>query len=152
LARGLARPGRTLSEGACLFVLERSRDADKRGVTPLAVVTRWSHQPGSGITPPDPTRTIVSAAGLRLAGAVCIEHWAGYCFAAAGAAAVAAATAAAQGRHLPVADPADASRVSVAPVAIDALPVSEGTLPATVVADADGAHHTILEISVPVVS
>lgn len=120
LAVGLAEPGVTLSEGACLFALERRADAAARGATPLAAITGFSRL--SGEPPPSsfPSNSVISRAGLTHPGAIAIESRIGRCCGALGAAAVAAALGAGSGR----------------------------TPHAVIIADADGAHVSVLEISI----
>jgi len=149
LAQGLAEPGVLLSEGACLFVLERSGQAAARGAGTLAMVTGAAYQPAGVHKIPAPGEAIVSVASGRLPGAIFIEHWTGRCLGASGAAAVAAAIAAAEGRNLPLIDAHDPASISIRPVADDHLPAVDGALPAMVLADADGRHRTILEMAVP---
>jgi 3-oxoacyl-(acyl-carrier-protein) synthase len=149
LVAGLADLNAPVGEGACLFVLERLSQASARGVVPLATVVRSAHSSGTGDPSPDPAKMIVSAAGLRLAGAIVVEHWTGRCFAAAGPAAVAAAIAAAQGRDLPKVDVSDPDHIAIGPISPDGLQATDGTCQAVIVADADGAHRTILELAVP---
>lgn len=150
LTLGFAEPDATFSEGACFFVMEKYDRAAARGVTPLAVVTRPQQGQAAGGAPPNPAGAVVSVAGLRLGGAILIEHWTGRCFAAAGAAAVAAAIGAAAGRELPLVDPSDSTAVAVGALPVDALPVTDGALRAVVVADAD--HRCLLELALPRVS
>lgn len=126
------------SEGACLFVLERADHAERRGATPLATVTGSRHLPAGSAVEAATSDTLVSIAGVRLPGAVLIEHWVGRCFAALSASAVAAAIGAAGGSKVPL---ADAESVSVGQVAVS---TSTRIL---AVADADGAHLTTLQLT-----
>lgn len=156
------------SEGACLFVLERRGDAQRRGAGVLAEVTGSGHLAagdaltrgvkGGPVTPPviGPAEVargdiVVSVAGLHRPDAVCIEHWIGRCFAALGAAAVAAAIAAARGLEVPVLSPGAAGGASVRRVVgpREGTPGKEepGTVKATVLADADGAEVSTLELT-----
>jgi len=128
------------SEGACLFVLERAADAGTRAVAPLATVTNSGHAAGDDTVVARAPDSIVSTAGIRRSGAILIEHWVGRCFAALGAAAVAAAIGAATGAPVPRA--ADAQSVSIETIRCP-TPTK-----AAIIADADGAHATTLELSV----
>ncbi len=118
LAVGLAQAGVVYSDGACLFVLERAEDAQRRGVDSLATVV--ASQPvdrcEAGRAAADGAARIMSVAGWRQPGAVCIEDRIGRCLAALSAAAVAAGIAAAWGCSVPIADATD--DVSTTPRAI----------------------------------
>jgi hypothetical protein len=105
MAGGLAEPGFELSEGACLFVLERAEDADRRGVNAMALSRgRPAIDPAIGATSPSAgAEPIVSTAGFGIPGAVCIELAVGFCIGAAAAAALAAGIGAALGAAVPVA-------------------------------------------------
>ncbi|MFH0982491.1 MAG: beta-ketoacyl synthase N-terminal-like domain-containing protein [Planctomycetota bacterium] len=204
LALGLAEPGPDaprLSEGACLFVLERAEHADRRGVAPLAAVTgacqsaprervdipvssgRVAGAPANGpsqkigMSPfsPETGDRLVSVAGRTNLGDaipqaenlkipfpfIWIEHWVGQCFAALGAAAAAAALGAAAGLEVPLLDtaasidaarrPPPSSAGGAASVSLGriALPSPPAPINITVLADADGAHLTTLELTVP---
>lgn len=104
LAQGLRETGTTLSEGSCLFVLERRPDAEQRGAEVLALLARDGPDATTGSAPSTTgTRpSLVSTAGFREVGAVYVEHAIGRCVGAAGAAAVAAAIGAARGAVVPV--------------------------------------------------
>ena len=160
-------PGTPLSEGACLFVLERSGHAAARGARALATVTGQPRR-AAGFSPRGESAQakargsdgvfaraeargslIVSVAGCRYPGAICIEHWIGRCLGACGAAAVAAAIAAAQQRAVPVIDPADPASMSQRQVPLDGVDTVDGALWAVVVAEADPpeqSHRSILEL------
>ncbi|MCP4593699.1 MAG: hypothetical protein GY842_23430 [bacterium] len=130
-----------LSEGACLFVLERVEDVRRRrsdGSSGLAWVS------SIGQLPPDASGTpldnaVVSVAGLPFPGAVTVEHWVGCCFAALGAAAVAAGVAAMTGTPVPQAH--GDQDMSVRRIDVP----DSGQL--MVLANADGAHITAVELS-----
>ena len=142
LALGLAEPGVVLSEGACLFVLERAEDAGRRGAPPLATITNTSHLVAGAPAVPETGDNVVSGAGVRQPGAILIEHWIGRCFAALGTAAAAAGIAAAAGLEVPLADATAGDSVSVGRITVPA--------PARimVIADADGAHLSTLQLEV----
>ena len=148
LAAGLGRPETVLSEGACLFVLERLDHAAARGVTPLAVVIRSEH------CDDHPPAEAASAAGLVSTAArphpdgVLIEHWIGGCFGAAGAAAGAAAVGAARGHPVPIVETTAPLTVRVGRLPDDVGRNAEGHISALVFADADGAGTTMLELLV----
>lgn len=147
LARGLSKPdhGATpLSQGACLFVVERATDARARAAPPLATVTQSCH---SAVGAPTADRIadgiadgVVSVAGTRRAGALWIEHWVGRCFAALGVGAAAAAIGAAGGAEVPLVTAADS-------IAIEKIAAGASTR-ALIIADADAPRVTTLELSV----
>ena len=145
LALGLTEPGVALSEGACLFVLERAEHAERRGVAPLAAVTGSTQLSAGDRAVPGAGNGIVSAAGVGRPGAIVIEHWIGRCFAALGAAAVAAAIGAAGGFEVPLSSAADRESVSIGRITVPPVAVPAGIV---VVADADGAHVATLELAV----
>ena len=89
LALGLASPDTLLSDGACLFVLERQSEAIAWGHAPLAAVLDCHRFPAGEPPPPYPADTLVVSAGLDHRGAVRIEERVGSCFAALGAGAAA---------------------------------------------------------------
>lgn len=148
LVTGLTAPGVNPGESACLFVLESRASAEKRDARPLASVHRFRRGGGS-----DPPRVlpdaVVSCAGCRRSGAVLIEHWLGDCGGTAGSAAIAAAIGAADGGDMPLIHTPDHSRVSPRPLPLDRLKTPDGTVGAVVIADADGAHVTTLELTIP---
>ncbi len=106
LAMGLAEPGVMFSDGACLFVLQRSDLGTARGPRGLARVV-FPREPATG----DSLDPIHSLAGSREPGAIYIEHWTGRCLGALGAAAVAAAIGAARGLPVPYVSEADSTLV-----------------------------------------
>ena len=95
-----AAGGTVVSEGACMFVLERWANASKRGAHALAFVTAPSKDTTTheGTAASDP---IVSTAGFARCGAIFMEHKTGNCLGASGAAAVAGAIGAAGGHPVP---------------------------------------------------
>lgn len=117
LAVGLAQPGMVLSEGACLFVLERRSGAASRGARPLAAVRRGARHAAGAPLPEFPEHALVVSAGIAHPSALVIEQRIGRCFAALSAAAIAAAIGQRPGN-------------------------------AVIFADADGAHTTVLELTV----
>ena len=145
LALGLAEPGVLLSEGACLFVLERAEHAQQRRAAPLATVTGSAHLSTGGQTATGAGNGIVSAAGIGRSGAIMIEHWIGRCFAALGAAAAAAAIGAARGSEIPLSGTADPESVSIGCITVPPGPAPAGIV---VVADADHAHVSTVELAV----
>lgn len=149
LAKGLAEPDATLSEGACLFVLERADSAAARGASPLAQIIGHSRSSGDAPLPADADRAIVSCASCYYAGAVFIEHWVGRCFGAAGAAALAAAIGAADGGDVPLLDSTGRSSARLGPVRLGDRKLADGSLLAIIRADADGAHITTVMLSLP---
>ncbi|MHC4064432.1 MAG: beta-ketoacyl synthase N-terminal-like domain-containing protein [Planctomycetota bacterium] len=150
LATSLADPGVEVAEGACWFVLERGDHAFARGVTPLATVARTACLPGTEAENAPGGKAIVSAAPGRYAGAICIEHWVGQCFAALGVAAAAAAIGAAGGLEIPQVDPSDIDTIAVGPIPAAELARTDAGTEALVFADADGAHRTVLELVIPI--
>lgn len=158
LAESLAGPGEVLSEGACLFVLERSHHATARSARPLARVTRWGHlgERTMGVSPNDAGSKgeaggspILSVAGCRYPGAIFIEHWIGRCLGASGPAAVAAAIGAVRHSEVPLISATEVASISTGRIAVSELPTAEGMVPALIIADADGTHRTTLEITIP---
>lgn len=97
LSLGLGETETPWSEGACLFVLERCEDADRRGRALLGILADGATDPAL-----DKAALLRSTAGFREEGAVHIEHAIGRCVGAAGAAAVAAAIGAATGLKVPI--------------------------------------------------
>lgn len=158
LAESLGGPGEVLSEGSCLFVLERSGHATARSARPLARVTRWGHLGERAMTvrPNDNGSEgeaggspILSVAGCRYPGAIFIEHWIGRCLGACGPAAVAAAIGAARQSEVPLINASEVSSVSTGRITVSELPTAEGMIPALIIADADGTHRTTFEITIP---
>lgn len=147
LARGLAEPEVILSEGACLFVLERGDRPAGRGAVPLATIIRSAHLAGARETLPAASEVILSGASCRHPGAIFIEQWTGRCPGPAGAAAVAAAIGAALGHDVPITDLEDSATVSVGRVAVGSLGTSGDAVSAVIFADA--AHRQVLQISIP---
>ncbi len=150
LARGLGADGVKWSEGACLFVLERSDRAADRGATPLASL----FDPGDDLiragTAQAPGEALLSLAGTPLPGAIMIEHWVGRCCGAAGAAALAAAIGATDGGDLPIAQADHPHKIERRPIDLETPPAAEGNLRAEILADADGAHQSAVQLRVPV--
>lgn len=161
LADGFSETDIPLSEGACLFVLESASHAAGRGARPLAAVKNWRYTQassgedethagmGQAAKPRDGATSIVSVAGTREIGAICIEHWIGRCIGAWGAAAVAAAIGAAGQHTVPVVESSRPASVSVRSFAVEEIRGEDGTVSASVIADADGGHRTVLELQIP---
>ncbi len=163
LAAGFGESDVALGEGACLFVLELANHAAVRGAPVVAAVRAWKHMPatpGEHQTYTDDPETskgrpstgsITSVAGVRQVSAICIEHWIGRCFGALGAAAAAAAIGAARQHDVPVIDSIDSSgpgAMSARSFPIEELRGQDGTVRATIIADADGALQTVLELTI----
>jgi 3-oxoacyl-(acyl-carrier-protein) synthase len=108
LVEGLDEPSVEFADGACLFVLERADDAQKRGAAILGMLGK----PPGQATNPTASPEIISTAGYREPGAVFIEAWTGRTFGADGAAALAAAIGAVGGMSVPVADTDNPASVS----------------------------------------
>ncbi len=149
-AAGLFQEGVLLSDGACLFTLERESDAKRRGAAIHAkVFPALSHSVASPKADSPPAAqentgfALTSAAGVREAGAVWVEHWVGRCLGALSAAAVAAGIFAAWGPPVPFLDPSDASRIGYG-----SLRLSKSAALLTVVAGDDRAT-TRLRFLVP---
>jgi len=157
-----------LSEGACLFILERAADATARGAKILARVTaredvaeRPKSAPGApGDAGTSRTRDfaapgsargseIVSVAGWRCPGAVFIEHWIGRCLGTLGAAAVAAVIGATQGYRVPLLDKHDGMSVSIGRIDLDTARTPDAAVPATIIADVDGTSRSAIGIAIP---
>ncbi|UCF33110.1 MAG: hypothetical protein JSV78_12330 [Phycisphaerales bacterium] len=136
-----------VGEAACLFVLERIAHAAERGAPPLAVMDRAVQSTGINDAPVDPAEKVISTAGFRREGAICIRDWIGRCFGAEGAAAVAAAIGAASGERVPFACGEKESRPSTRTFyATDQLP-GDGSLSASVFATDDSGRQTRLDLS-----
>ena len=101
MASGLSEPDLLLSEGACLFTLERVSRVVDRGVEPLATIVGFSHEAASAPVSTGVPGRIVSSTDRTVEGAIFVEHRVGRCFAALGVAAVAAAIGVARGDHVP---------------------------------------------------
>jgi len=149
LALGLAEPGAVLSEGACLFVLERAERAEARGVVPLALIAGAARPHADRPRLPAPDAAILSSPCIRHRGAIFVEHWTGRCPGASGAAAVAAAIGAAHGCQVPLVEESDPGSVVITRLAADDLPATNGMVSAVVFTDRDGPDRTMLEIRVP---
>jgi 3-oxoacyl-(acyl-carrier-protein) synthase len=135
------------SEAACLFVLERIAQAAERGAPPLAVMDRPTQSTGINDTSVDAAGRVVSTAGFRREGAICIRDWIGRCFGAEGAAAVAAAIGAASGERVPVACGEKENLPSTRTFyAADQVPGDE-SLSASVLATDDSGRQTRLDLS-----
>jgi len=106
LTLGMTRPGTMLSDGVCLFALQREDDARRRKAPVRARIV-----PDGSKSDMATAFALTSCAGVREPGAVWIEAWIGHCMAALGAAAVAAGIEAASGAVVPYLDPKDATRV-----------------------------------------
>ncbi|MFQ5496245.1 MAG: beta-ketoacyl synthase N-terminal-like domain-containing protein, partial [Phycisphaerae bacterium] len=119
LAASLCPPGGWVSEGACLFVIERGEHAADRSVDLLASVTTLDDSDAYTAAPSDDNAadkvtnttdaggagtsgSLVSTAAQARPGAIFIEQWIGHCFGAGGSAAVAAALAAMAGEEVPL--------------------------------------------------
>lgn len=123
LVEGLDEPSVEFADGACLFVLERADDAQKRGA---AILGMFGKTPGEA-THPTASTEIISTAGYREPGAVFIEAWTGRTLGADGAAALAAAIGAVGGMTAPVVDAHNA--VSVSPRRITGASSVQGSKP-----------------------
>lgn len=110
LATGQARPGVLLSDGACLFAMERESDARRRGA--LVRAKFLSHSDDSTNT----AFELTSCAGIRRPGAIWIEHWTGHCLGAHGAAALAAGIETASGFPVPYLSTRDPSILEYGPL------------------------------------
>jgi 3-oxoacyl-(acyl-carrier-protein) synthase len=117
LAQGLKHDELPLADAACVFVLERTSDAQRRGAALLCRVAEGA-SPSQVRVGPQSRRAesgavALSTAGFCVPGAVCLELWTGRSLAASGAAAVAGAIAALSGADVPIAE-AGATRPSLA--------------------------------------
>lgn len=139
IATGLAESTVALAEGACLCMLERLDDAEKRGAPVLATLdqdglARQDHS-GGGTASTKPS--ITSTAGFVETGAVCIERAIGRCLGAAAVSALAIAIGAAGGAVVPVGKSSgDVELTSLVP---SSAPSSDGTLSAVVLLEEPGA-------------
>jgi 3-oxoacyl-[acyl-carrier-protein] synthase II len=149
LARGLPQAKAGLSEGACLFVMERSASAAARGAEPLArVVATGVRKDGDESLSPN-RAAILSGAGCRRPGAIWIDHWIGRCDGPAGAAAAAAAIGAASGCEVPVVDAAAPEDVSIKRYAATPSPSDRGPARVVVFADTGSGTYVTLELEIP---
>lgn len=134
LARGLGRTDTPLSEGACFFVVERANHAAARSTRPIATVVGWTQA-----TDAASDGALVSSAGLRVAGAVFIEHAVGLCIGGAGAAATAAAIGAVSGAVVPRLQPSNTASIVLERVETKELRQSDGNISATILALRDSS-------------
>jgi 3-oxoacyl-(acyl-carrier-protein) synthase len=147
LSRGLGDPGMVLSEGACLFVLERSEAARARGVCSRATITDCGRlNSGEGLHR-GRSGGIVSCGSCLEPGGIFIEHWTGRSFGSSGAAAAAAALGAAKGRIVPMIERVDPLTIQTGPVSPEGG-ADESRIRAVVCAEADGAHTTMIELAI----
>lgn len=149
LARGVDRLAEVPSEGACLFVLERTQFAVNRSARPLAAVIRHWRSDCQEALPMAQSETIVSRVPQAQAGALRAEYWCGDCRGALGAAALTTAIGAADGREVPLAGSQPGDPVTLRALPIEAWKRPDDTVAALVVAEADGGHATGFELSVP---
>lgn len=96
IADGLSQDVRHLSDGACLFLLERSGPVKRRGAEILAL---FPDSPS--LQQQDGAHEVVSTAGFHEPNALHIEHWIGQTLGADGAAALAAAIGMVEGHSVP---------------------------------------------------
>ncbi len=167
LVMGLAEAGVMFSDGACLFVLQRSDLGATRGpralarvVFPRESVTGNHSEPRAERNPGTPraraespsSQSVRSLAGSREPGAIYIEHWTGRCLGALGAAAVAAAIGAARGLPVPYVSEADSTVVAARTLTdkpCTELRRVDSNGHVVVRADSDGGPPTMLELAVP---
>jgi hypothetical protein len=135
-----------LSEGACVFVLERESRARERGAKLLAHMIKPETEEAESSTRP---AAIVSGASCRPPGGVFIEAWIGRCPGASAAAALAAANGAVGGHRVPIVAGADESQVAVGRAAMDSLPMTDGCLPAIVLAETESGEARSLRLAIP---
>ena len=147
LAGALAEPEVVLSEGACLFVMERADHAQGRGALPLAAVAP-SGDAATDEAAWDPDQRILSGAGRRRAGTVMIEHQVGQCFAALGAATVAAAIGAAWGLRVPCVNSSGEAAASATTLAVKDYRDAEGNVPASALVDGGKGHSVGVDLAV----
>lgn len=150
LAAGFAQNGAVLSEGACFVVVESADHALRRSASPLANVVGCSRGPDR-----QTENGILSTAGCTLPGAVLIEHAAGLCLGAAGAAATAAAIGAAHGAVVPSVDAADSRAVTFGVMDLAAFHDANGHVRATILALNEPSTHNQfvrLDLTIPVSS
>ena len=164
LAMGLAEPGVMFSDGACLFVLQRSDLGATRGPRGLARVVfpresatgdhsepraeRSPGTPGARATA-SPSERVLSVAGTREPGAIYIEHWTGRCLGALGAAAVAAAIGAARGLPVPYVSEADSTLITVSAFKRESLNQVGENVRAVVRAASHGGPPATIELAIP---
>ena len=157
LATGLADTNHVLSEGACLFVVERASQAAARGVEPLARVAHWKTVPlgvadfqEQSSDEDHRAGSIQSTAGFRIPGGLFIESWSGRCPGAGGAAAAAAAIGAVRHQQpVPVVDGSDPARICISPVNIDDHVTKTNSVSVAVLAEAHDTHRSVLALTCP---
>ena len=151
LARALNEAGKALSEGACVFTMERFGNAERRGASVLAMIPDHTGAYDLTHATTDTADRIVSTAGRRYPGAVFIDDRIGHCLAASGAATVAAAIGAVWGCDVPWIDTRDPNVVIVRPAEPGAFNQQDGfeNVTALVTADADFGGPTTIELAVP---
>ncbi len=150
LACGLEEPNVCLSEGACMFVLERADHAGSRGANPLATLSLIDLECEEDDQGRGNRGEIRSAAGIEEEGAIVIEHWIGRCLGALGAAATAAAIGAARGYSVPLLVCRDPNETVVSRCAVGGDATSQNVATASIVADAGWGCQAAIGLRVPV--
>ncbi len=148
MAAGFSEPGTTLSEGACLFVLERAASAAARGASELARITGFEAVAGDQRAATVGADTVFSTGGAPVPGAIVIEHSIGRCFAALGAAVVAAGIGALAGLPVPHTPSGETTAVESAPLPGQAESGS-GSSAAVCVAEDDRGQCKTLRLAAP---
>lgn len=145
IACALHQPDRTLSEGACWFVLETLENTLSRNAKPLATITSVNHN--IELNQLDQDNAILSSASIKIPGAIFIEHSVGHSLAASAPAAIAAAIHAAQQNAVPVLNKTPELNMKIEKIDVESFRKPDGSIPAIVITENDHTN-TVIEISI----